>query len=201
MKSYRTGLTNLASTEEKIEAMNVPAIIICMKPAWKKSVLEKYNTTEAFFQMTDGSYEHLIGEKTMKEIVSEASFKLNQDLNIEIGDFFHPKIDLKVGSNKFQLNEKEHTLNVTDIFSLLNGVCYTISSNLPISNKNGYILSVKLADEMTEKPDQVGLTIVSEEDSLGILYQLWETANVMKEQTVSFETGTTQVTLHETRQE
>ena len=93
IRSYGKGLTNLARTEENIEATNVSAIIICMRPAWKKSVLEKYNTTEAFFQMTDGSYEHLSEEKTMKEIVSEASFKLNQDLNIEIGDFFHPKID------------------------------------------------------------------------------------------------------------
>ena len=60
IRSYGKGLTNLASTEEKIEATNVPAIIICMRPAWKKSVLEKYNTTEAFFQMTESSYEHLI---------------------------------------------------------------------------------------------------------------------------------------------
>ena len=202
VKGYEKGLTNLANTEEKIEATNLPSIIFCMRPAWKKSVLEKYNITEAFFQMAEGSYEHLIGEKTMKDIMLEASFRLNKDFNIIIRGMNTnaiPRIlDLNVGLNKQQMSGEEYTINVTDIYSIQRGVCYSVSSNLPISMTKGYFLSVKLADKMTEKPDKVGLTIVSDDDSLGIIFQLWETVNVMKEQFVGFETGTTQVNLRET---
>ena len=126
INSYSKGLTNLASTEKELDtkdkSIEAPTVIICMRPAWKKSVLEKYNTTGVFFQMTNGSYEHLIGEKTMQEIVFEASFRLSKDFNIEISSsekLYYPKIDLKIGSNKFHLNEEEYTITVTDIYSLL----------------------------------------------------------------------------------
>ena len=200
IKSYGEGLTNLASTKEKFETTKLPTIIICMRPTWKKSVLEKYNISEGFFQLAKGSYEHLIGENTMEDIVLEASFRLNKDFYLGINDMYpdpSPKLDLNNGLNKLQIDGQEYTINVSDVYSVLKGVCFTISSNLPISMTKGYFLSIKLADEMTEKPDKVGLTIVSEEDSLGILFQIWETANIMEEQVVGFETGTTQVNMQE----
>ena len=202
IKSYNESLTNLASREEEFEGTNVPTVIICMRPAWKTSVLEQYNITKGFFQMKKGSYEHLDMEITMQKIVSEASFRLNQDFKIGISDMYPDPfsgIDLKIGLNMFQIDGEEYTLNVTDVYSLLKGVCYTISSSLPISSRKSYSLSVRLVDNMADNPDKVELITVPDQDSLGIIFQNWETAKMMKEQIIDFETGATLITLHETK--
>ena len=201
IRSYGKGLTNLASREEEFEGTNVPTVIICMRPTWKKSVLEKYNITRAFFQMTEGSYEHLIEEKSMQEIISEASFILNQDFKIGISDMYPqpiPRVQLNFGLNKLQMDGLEYTINVTDLYSILKGICYAINSNLPVSSTKSYLLSVRLEDNITENPEKVEVVIVSDQDSFGIIFQQWETANMMKEQIIDFETGTTTITLHET---
>ena len=61
-----------------------PAFAICMEPKWKKEILEKYNITSGFFMLQKGSFEHLKDKKTMKEIITEASFRINKDFNIAI---------------------------------------------------------------------------------------------------------------------
>ena len=205
INSWSQGLTNLASTDEEFGAKTTataPTIIVYMKPEWKTSVLEKYNITESFFQMAEGSYEHLIKEKTMREIITEASFRWNHDFKFGMSDMYpnpSPRMDLKLGLNTFSMKGENYTISVSEMYSMFKGVCYAVKSDLPMSPTNAYLFSAQLTDDLAEKPDQLGLTIVADEDSLGISFQIWETNPSMKEQAIGFKSGTTQITIHEIR--
>merc|ERR1711860_277017 len=96
-------LTNMATMEQDLEkdevGIKAPALIICMKPSWKMEVLEKYNITNQFFMLRNGSFEHLNGKKTMKEIITEASFRMNEDFSIALTTYQNPMEDFSVVLN------------------------------------------------------------------------------------------------------
>ena len=112
--NYSQGLTNLATMDRKLEneiGIKSPAFVICMEPIWKIEVLEKYNITSPFFMLNKGSFEHLNDKKTMKEIISEASFRMNEDYKIAITTYQPPLYDdstyMNVGENTFISNGNE----------------------------------------------------------------------------------------------
>ena len=174
--SYYEDMTNIARVVKTFNddeiGIHAPAFTICMEPASKEEVLEKYNITSAFFFLKEGSFEHLNGKKTMKEIIYEASFRLNKDFKIAFTSLNHfesanDSVYLNIGTNPFSSYEHEFFINVTETYSILNGMCYIIQSNLYIATQYSYILSVILEnDNMTQKPKQMHLTATSDDDAL-----------------------------------
>ena len=182
INQYGEGLTNMATMEQDLEkdevGIKAPALIICMKPSWKMEVLKKYNITNQFFMLRNGSFEHLNGKKTMKEIITEASFRMNEDFSIALTTYQNPMEDfsvvLNIGTNTFTRNGNEFSINVTDVYSIQKGMCYIVQSNLYIATQYSYILSVILRnDNVTQKPNQLQLTATSDDDALGITIGLW----------------------------
>ena len=197
----------MATREEDFEkdevGMKAPALIICMKPTWKMEVLEKYNITNQFFMLRNGSYEHLKGQKTMKEIISEASFTINEDFKIAITAYQQPQKDpsvyLKNGANTFVSNENEYSINVTDVYSIQKGICYIIKSNLYIATQYTYILSVILQNSNEiQKPNLFQLTVTSNDDALGIILGLYGDAEPMFLQNIQFDNKSTIINIRET---
>ena len=207
INQYGEGLTNMATMEQDLEkdevGIKAPALIICMKPSWKMEVLEKYNITNKFFMLRNGSFEHLNGKKTMKEIINEASFRMNEDFSIALTTYQNPMEDfsvvLNIGTNTFTRNGNEFSINVTDVYSIQKGMCYIVQSNLYIATQYSYILSVILRnDNVTQKPNQLQLTATSDDDALGITIGLWGKVEPMTLPNIPFDNKTTIIDLRET---
>ena len=53
----------MATTEKELGkheiGINLPSFVLCMAPTMKKEVLEKYNISNEFFMMLDGTFDHL----------------------------------------------------------------------------------------------------------------------------------------------
>ena len=205
--NYSQGLTNLATMDRKLEdeiGIKAPAFVICMEPIWKTEVLEKYNITSPFFMLNKGSFEHLNDKKTMKEIISEASFRMNEDYKIAITTYQPPLYDdstyMNVGENTFISNGNEFSINVAEVFSIQKGMCYTIKSNLYLSAKYSYILSVILGDNIqSQEPIQMEVTLASDDDALGIMFGLWgNIADAWTLPNIQFNNKTTMIDLKET---
>ena len=127
--NYSEDMTNIATMlkafDEDEIGIKAPAFTICMEPASKKEILEKYNITSVFFFLKEGSFEHLNGKKTMKEIIYETSFRLNEDFRIAITSLNHfdspnDPIYLIIGTNNFTSYENEFLINVTEMYSFIN---------------------------------------------------------------------------------
>ena len=207
INQYGEGLTNMATMEQDLEkdevGIKAPALIICMKPSWKMEVLKKYNITNQFFMLRNGSFEHLNGKKTMKEIINEASFRMNEDFSIALTTYQNPMEDfsvvLNIGTNTFTRNGNEFSINVTDVYSIQKGMCYIVQSNLYIATQYSYILSVILRnDNVTQKPNQLQLTATSDDDALGITIGLWGKVEPMTLPNIPFDNKTTIIDLRET---
>ena len=203
MVNYQKGLTNMATTETEFEAdetgIKMPSLVFCMAPTMKQKVLDKYNISSEFFMMQNGDSEHLIVEKSMEEIILESSFRLNEDFQIAINcPYCTPKRDdnlkLTIGTNTLQLNGKEISFNITEVYSIQQGLCNILSSDLIIP-ATGFILSMILNED---NPNQLmNLNIVSDTDALGILMGLWRTKPLVI-QGIMFNTTTTLIDLQET---
>ena len=205
MFNYQKGLTNIATTETELEGNEVgikmPSLVFCMTPNIKQKVLDKYNISSEFFMMKDGYFEHLMGEKSMEEIILESSFRLNEDFQIAINcefcapnSFEYQNLKLTIGTNTLQVNGKEFSINITEVYSLQQGLCNILTSNL-IIDASGYVLSIILKED---NPKQLmKLNIVSDKDALGILMGLWRTIPLVV-QDIIFNTTTTMIDLQET---
>ena len=127
MANYREGLTNMATTEREFEkdesGIKAPSFILCFATAFKKNVLDTNNITDDFFILQDGKYEHLLGKKTMKELIIESSLILNRDVEVAINRLppqIHGNSNLKlqIGYNLYQINEDQFFFNVTEVYSV-----------------------------------------------------------------------------------
>ena len=206
MGNYQKGLTNMATTETEFEAdeigIKMPSIVFCMAPTMKPEVLEKFNISNDFFMMLDGKFEHMIGKKSMEEIILESSYRLNVDFQIIINRnppqiYGHTNFNLNLGTNIFQMDETDYTINITEVYSIQQGLCYIFNSDLYLSipKNQFYVLSIKVNED---NPNQkMKVTFASEKDINGILMSLWETKPLIVPE-VTFNTRTTIIDLHET---
>ena len=205
--SYYEDMTNIARVVKTFNddeiGIHAPAFTICMEPASKEEVLEKYNITSAFFFLKEGSFEHLNGKKTMKEIIYETSFRLNEDFRIAITSLNHfdspnDPIYLIIGTNNFTSYENEFLINVTEMYSLMSGMCYIIQSNLFIGTKYMYVMSIILQDNnMNQKPNLMHLTMTSDDDALGTSHGVWGDAIQLTKKDIKFDNKTTKIDLWE----
>ena len=204
MKNYKQGLTNMATTEQEFEedeiGIKMPAFVLCMSPSYKQKVLDKYNISSEFFMMQGGTYEHLIAKESMQDIILESSYRLNEDFQIVLNRnppkiYGNENLGLTIGTNIHQWNEKEFSINIKEVFSIQQGLCYILSSNINMRTA-GYVFSIILKEN---NPNQtMKLTIVSEEDAMGILMSLWQTQPFMVPDFI-FNTRTTIVDIQEKR--
>ena len=190
MKNYKQGLTNMATTEQEFKedeiGIKFPALVLCMTPSMKQLVFEKYNISSRFFMMQAGEFEHLIGKKTMQEVILESSFRLNDDFQIIInryppmiyGDGGDVNLNLNIGANIFKMNGNEHFVNITEVYSLQQGgLCYILTSNLNLSVTNSYMLSI-IPNEGNSNQKIKQVNVVSDTDGIGILMSLWQTKSL-----------------------
>ena len=204
MQNYQEGLTNMATTEKELGkheiGINLPSFVLCMAPTMKKEVLEKYNISNEFFMMLDGTFDHLIGDKSMQEVIQESSFRIDKDFQIVINRnppkvYGDTNFNLSIGTNVFQMDEKDYFISITEVYSIQKGLCYILHSNLYLSISNSYILSMILNEVYPSQ--KMTVNVVSEEDSLGVLMSLWQTKPVNVPE-ITFNTRTTMIDLHET---
>ena len=207
MENYYEDMTNVATMLKNFNdyeiGIKAPAFAICMEPGSKKEILEKYNITSDFFLLKEGSYEHLNGNKTMKEFINEASFRLNKDFKIAIASLDHfdspnDPVYLVIGTNTYTSYENEFTINVTEIYSTQSGMCCIIESNLYFETEYMYVLSIVLQDNnMTQKPNQMRLTATSDDDALGTVHGLWANDIKLTVPDIEFNNKTTKIDLKE----
>ena len=207
VKQYREKKTVQSSEDQPFVegelGFKSPAITLCPLPNRKQSILKQYNITEAFFQLSHGSYEDLIGVTSLSEMVEEASFKFGTDFDIYFSDLNYTKKSfwgdpLSLGVNVKKLYETPVSINLTETATLI-GRCYLVRSNASILvESNGLLLSfVKSIASMPEDDiAEVQFTITSDADYMASVMPVWKSLKP-HQFTLQFGQGLTNIDLKE----
>ena len=182
-KNYTERLTARAYEDKPFESneegFKIPAITICPSPSKKSSVLAKYNITNSFFSLLDGTYEHLIDTKSLSDVSDEASFKLGEDFEIRIDEILISTtgIPLKLGTNYRTIYGKQTEVKVTAM-ETSNGLCYLLRSNLTLSlHEIGYALTIvksNKSESETNEIDSMMFTLTSDADYMAAVIDIWK---------------------------
>ena len=145
LNQYANKRTNFAKYSDIApeEGINVPALTFCFKPAFKTSQLKLYNLPSTFC-----IYPSLVNETnqiiledanmTWNEFCSNISYKLGRDFTLEIADDYYAdtRYKLEKGVNK----DGDRKVEIIEIFTIYDGLCYAMQSNLLFNNITAYYL-------------------------------------------------------------
>ena len=171
---YLKGSTTFASRTEQVDKFNLPVLVICFEPRYKPSIYGNVSTDFPalwhFFVK-----ENLIkDEEKLADFLKSASYKLNEDIQIELvikdGNNMSVKHDLEEGQkvmDGFQIDVYEtHTLTY--------GVCYVVESTEKVNPWQEMHVFVKdLNSENGDKLSKLNLFIAARESWYGILALTW----------------------------
>ena len=171
---YLKGSTTFASRTEEVDKFNLPVLVICFEPRYKPSIYGNVSTDFPalwhFFVK-----ENLIkDEEKLADFLKSASYKLNEDIQIELvikdGNNMSVKHDLEEGQkvmNGFQIDVYEtHTVTY--------GVCYVVESTEKVNPWQEMHVFVKdLNSENGDKLSNFNLFIASRETWYGIVTLAW----------------------------
>ena len=136
--NYSEGITNTAIYQEKQKRVEFPPIEFCpyQPKGFKPSLLRKYKVTYTLFvQGTNHNeqspHEIILGNKTIKDIYEDSTYKFNQDIFLYVGDSTWTNWQkVEIGENKVQFGSenKVHALNVSIRKTLYFGHCFVVWS-------------------------------------------------------------------------
>ena len=204
---FKSRRTNMATREELfrkngINGIQSPAITVCLSPNLKPSVLKKYNMTYlSSFHSREVLQKHNV---TFSRLVQEASYRLNEDFEIKMGDrYLVNQYSLKLGRNKIKYDkENEIEVMVQEIPSPMFGFCLLIIPDTLLSVDKYYPVSITLNNsEMLKNSHNpmANLYLTSKYDYLGVVSGIWKNLNPCRVD-INFAQGTTLIDVKQTRQ-
>ena len=131
---YAKKRTNIAKHTNNVpeEGVEFPALTFCFKPSFKPSMIQLHNIPSLF--CIDPDYVNETTQSildnanmTWNEFCMNISYKLERDFTIDLfGGQFDLGTQLKKGINKY----KEKEVEIREIFTHHDGLCYVMLSNL-----------------------------------------------------------------------
>ena len=98
---YLKGSTTFASRTEEVDKFNLPVLVICFEPSYKPSI---YGNGSADFSYLFDKEDLTKEEEKLTDILQSASYKLNEDIQIELeiteGNRTERYVNLEDGHNK-----------------------------------------------------------------------------------------------------
>ena len=184
-----------------MDGIQSPAITVCLSPNLKPSVLRKYNMT---YLSSFHSREVLRKQNvTFSRLVQEASYRLNQDFEIKVGDrYLKNQYSLKLGHNQINYDiDTEIEVMVQEIPTPMFGFCLLLIPEALLSIDKYYPFSITLNNpEMVKNSNSMAnLYFTSKYDYLGVASGIWKNLKPCRVD-INFAQGTTIIDVKQTRQ-
>ena len=167
---YLKGSTTFASRTEEVDKFNLPLLVICFEPSYKPSIFGN-GSTDFLYRFYK---EDFITEKdNLDDILQSASYKLNEDVQIEYAMTKGNRTVTYVlynGQNKMD----DFQVDVYKTHTVIFGSCYLIESTHKVTP--WVLFQVLLKDLNSENGDNlsnVNLFIGSRETWYGIIALTW----------------------------
>ena len=147
LNQYAGQKTNFAKSTDNIlkKGVDMPALTFCLKPIFKPSMLKLHNISPTFCMipnLVDNTNQFILenANMTWNEFCLNISYKLERDFTLDFSDdwVFNNETKMKIGINK--VREKE--VEVREIFTKWNGLCYAILSNLSLKWNTKYHIGI-----------------------------------------------------------
>ena len=148
LNQYANKRTNFAKYSDSVpeEGINVPALTFCFKPAFKTSQLKLHNLPSTFCidpSLVNETNQLVLenANMTWNKFCSNISYKLGRDFTLDISDDYN-----SVNSDNKKIMEKgvnkdgDREVEIIEIFTKYDGLCYAMQSNLLFNNITGYYL-------------------------------------------------------------
>ena len=166
---YLKASTTFASRTQEVDEYRLPVLFICLEPSYKPSI---YGNGSA-----DLTYifekEKLKKEQKLADFLKSASYKLNQDIEIEfilLEDNRTVKHDLEYGQNV----RDNFQIDVYHAQTLKYGLCYVIESGEMVRPEGHLrVIVTDLNSNNVNKLSNLNLFIASPETWYGIIALSW----------------------------
>ena len=138
--------TNFAKYTIPDNGINIPALTFCFNPMIKMSIRKSHNISALFCldpDLVDRKRLKILEERNMtwNEFCSNLSYKLDRDFTMKLKNGFSAsdeEIELHKNINLFNGKKVE----VREILTKYDGLCYTLLSELKFSNNNVYLIKI-----------------------------------------------------------
>ena len=167
---YLKGSTTFATRPEEVDKYNLPVLVICFEPSYKPSI---YGNGSADFSYLFNKEDLVKAEEKLADILQSASYKLNEDVQIELvvtDDNTTDNYLLEDGQNQL----KDFQIDVYNVYTLSLGSCYVIENTKKVSPWATLHVFVKdLNSETSDNLSGLNLYIASPETWYGIIALTW----------------------------
>ena len=165
VEEFLKGSTTFTSRYEKIRKMQVPNLLLCMKPGFKRSVMKKFNYNfDEVYIFYDEKESYVKHNLTIWEAYQELSYKYIDDFEIRSGvDNWHN------GSEKITIK------SVESIATLYNGMCFLLLIDKEINRLSNYAFTLTFSNSLSKDdlPNKINLYLVSKEAWYGLIAEEW----------------------------
>ena len=180
---YLKGSTTFASRTEEVDKFNLPVLVICFEPSYKPSI---YGNGSADFSYLFDKEDLTKEEEKLTDILQSASYKLNEDIQIELeiteGNRTERYVNLEDGHNKMD----NFQIDVFKIHTLIHGSCYVIENTKEVGPWGTFHVNIKdLNSENGDNLSGLNLFIASPKTWYGIIALSW-TYFELKQHSLSF---------------
>ena len=146
LNQYANKRTNFAKYTDSVpeEGVNFPALTFCFKPSFMSSIVKLHKLPSQFCieptlvnERTQSILDNI--NMTWNEFCLNISYKLERDFTINLVDLSVQKgTQLKKGINELGENEVE----IRELFTMHDGLCYVMISNLQFTDYAYYMINV-----------------------------------------------------------
>ena len=162
---FLKGSTTFTSRYEEIKDIQVPNIMLCMKPGMKRSTLERfgYLQDESYiFSYKNSS--HQLENLTIWQNYQELSYKHKTDFIIQLVNSAH-----YVGVMNIAIR------SVKSVATYFHGMCFLVEINQSVPVSEIYSFKITFDDSLEEQdiPDKVMMYPVSKETWYGLVTEEW----------------------------
>ena len=168
---FMKGSTTFASRTEEVDMFKIPVFFICFEPGYKPSI---YGNISADLASHFEIQTFITEEQKLSDFLKSASYKLDEDIQIELimfdGGKMKDKRILKDGQNTID----NFLVDVYQINTIADGYCYVVESAEKVSPWVQMSVVVKdLNSENGDKLSNLNLFIASNETWYGIIAVTW----------------------------
>lgn len=147
IKEYQGKKTNFAKSTLPNTGVNFPALSFCFDPMVKPSMKDLHNVS-SFFCIDPYFFDKgriiILQELnvTWNELCLNISYKINRDFTIHLRNSFRTNNETKLNLYVNDFDGKK--VEVRQIMTKHDGLCYTLLSNLKFNRDNFYIVQISL---------------------------------------------------------
>ena len=165
VKEFLKGSTTFTSRYEETEKIQVPNLLLCMKPGMKRSAIQRFGYLQHetyIFHDTNSSYQ--TQNLTIWEAYEELSYKYESDFIIE-----PMQVTYYVEAEKISI------ISVKSIATFFHGMCFFVEIDQKVEVSAMYSFKITFNDSVAniDIPDAVVMYPVSKETWYGLVTDEW----------------------------